>query len=208
MSTTRKIVIMLGAPLVFLGGLGVYWGVGRGMELKERVEQWIDQFEDEPGPVTMDVSGMPIVSTLHVDGQRLGGLGQVVILRQLPGTVDSLRLTVAPADGFLSAAGGSCLLRVDPGAFDHTWPLDGWKNVLTCEADSTDLVRFGTLVIEGRGERAIYLESGDVPCVHMGDQGDGLAACDDIRVRMERLKENIRVEVRENVRNRVRVEVN
>jgi hypothetical protein len=42
----------------------------------------------------------------------------------------------------------------------------------------------------------------------MGDQGVGLEACNDIRVRMERLKENIRVEVRESVRNRVRVEVN
>lgn len=199
MSTTRKMVIIFGAPLVLVTGLGIYWGVGKGSALVERVEAWAHELEHSPSPVAMEVGGLPVISQLHVDGQRIGRLETVVVLREEPGAVDSLLLVVSgnpevPLDRY-----AGCRFQMDPHAIEGTWPLEGIKHVVRCTADTSDLVPFGRLVFLHAGHDAgLYIEKGDLPCDRVGDPA--VEACTDIRVKMRRLRDEIRREIRTEVK--------
>lgn len=200
MSTTRKMVILLGAPLVVVAGLGIYLAVEKGSALVQTVEGWARELEHSPTPVAMQVGGLPVISQMHVDGERIGRLQTVVVLRDQPGAVDSLLLVVSADPGVSLGRFASCRLLMDPHALEGAWPLEGIKHVLRCTTDTTGLVPFGRVVFPAAGNDAeLYIEKGDLPCDNMSDPT--VEPCTDIRIKMRRLRDELRREIRTEVRN-------
>ncbi len=192
---------------MLVAGLGIYWGVEKGSALVQLVEGWARELEHSPQPVAMEVGNLPVISHMHVDGARIGRLDSVVVLRDQPGAVDSLRLVVSLDPSVYVDQYADCQFLLDPTALEGSWPLEGIKHVVHCGGDTSGFARFGTVVFDGGGlELALYLEESNLPCDRMSNPD--LAACNDIRFKMRRLKEEIRREIRSQTRDgRVRVEV-
>ncbi len=205
MTATQKMVILVGAPLVLLGGIAVNAGVQKGSAVADLITGWMHELEHSPEPVVMHVGSLPVISQMHVDGAKIGHLQTVMVLRDRPGAVDSLRLLVSSAPA-LADVPLDCPLLFDPDAMDETWPLDGIKHVVTCGADTAGYVRFGSVVLSDLGQTlALYLEEDDLPCDHMSDPDPTM--CDDIRTKMRRLRKELREEIRIETESRVRVTV-
>ena len=142
---------------------------------------------------------------MHVDGAKIGHLQTVMVLRDQPGAVDSVRLLVSSAPA-LADRPLDCPLLFDPDAMDETWPLEGIKHVVTCGADTAGYVRFGSVVLSDLGQTlALYVEEDDLPCERMSNPNP--ATCDDIRTKMRRLRKELREEIRIEHDARVRVTV-
>ncbi len=194
MSTFRRILVAVGAPLVVVIGLGVVWGVRNASQLKAQVEAWADSLEHSPNPVTMELSFLPA----YVDGHRVGKLDAVVIQRHQPATVDSLRIMITSSGDHVADELSGCALHLDPDALGEDGPF-GFKHALECVTDTAQLVRFGSVALEGLSEDlALYLDGDDLPCQHMakGDTG----ACTEVRKEIHRLRDEIRNEIRVNIR--------
>ena len=202
MKPVRRLFVAIGAPLILIGGLAALWAYRQGADLIERIETWGHELEHSSEPVTLHVSGIPIISTMYVDGDKIGKLDRIVVLRQAPGNVDSLRIVVSADDVTQLKHVSECNLRLDPEAMEDTFPLDGWKHLMSCASDSEGLVQFGSVMFEGSGkELQLLLHEQDLPCGHTSHAG----ACDhkrDLRVEMRRLRDEIKTEVRRSVRRR------
>lgn len=198
MSNFRRAFIVVGAPLVVVAGLLVIWGARTAASLKAQVETWADSLEHSPNPVTMRLSFLPV----YIGGEKVGKLEQVIIQRHEPGTVDSVRIAITTSDHADLARLADCRLHLDPDAFDRSGPL-GYKHALSCVADASELVRFGSVALTGLGEEfALYLDSADLPCQHMA--GDAAQGCTEFRQQILRLKQEIRDEIRVDIRRSVR----
>ena len=194
MSRFRRLVVAIGAPLVVVVGLGVIWGVRNAAVLKAQIEAWADSLEHSPHPVTMELSFLPA----YVDGDRVGKLDAIVIQRHQPATVDSVRIEIATSDDFQGSHFEGCAIRFDPDAFESDGPM-GFKHALSCVEDTGDLVEFGSVVLSGlEQELTLFLESHDLPCEHMAEGDEG--ACRKVTKDIERLREEIRNEVRVNIK--------
>lgn len=204
MKPVRRLFISIGAPLILVVGLGAVWAYRQGSNLVRQIETWGHQLEHSSEPVVLKVSGFPIISSMYVDGDRVGKLDRIVVLRQKPGAVDSLRIVVSAEDGERLKQVSECHLQLDPEALENTFPTDGWKHIMHCVSDTEGLVPFGTVVFEDVGRKVtLLLDRRDLPCDHMSDS----KACDNARdytVEVQKLRDEIRTEVRRNVRIRVR----
>ena len=204
MKPVRRLFISIGAPLILVVGLGAVWAYRQGSNLVRQIETWGHELEHSSEPVVLKVSGFPNISSMYVDGDRVGKLDRIVVLRQKPGAVDSLRIVVSAEDGERLKQVSECHLQLDPEALENTFPTDGWKHIMHCVSDTEGLVPFGTVVFEDVGRKVtLLLDRRDLPCDRMSDS----KACDDTRdytVEMQKLRDEIRTEVRRNVRIRVR----
>jgi hypothetical protein len=204
MKPVRRLFISIGAPLILVVGLGAVWAYRQGSNLVRQIETWGHELEHSSEPVVLKVSGFPIISSMYVDGDRVGKLDRIVVLRQKPGAVDSLRIVVSAEDGERLKQVSECHLQLDPEALENTFPTDGWKHIMHCVSDTEGLVPFGTVVFEDVGRKVtLLLDRRDLPCDHMSDS----KACDNARdytVEVQKLRDEIRTEVRRNVRIRVR----
>lgn len=204
MKPVRRLFISIGAPLILVVGLGAVWAYRQGSNLVRQIETWGHELEHSSEPVVLKVSGFPIISSMYVDGDRIGKLDRIVVLRQEPGAVDSLRIVVSAEDGERLKQVSECHLQLDPEALENTFPTDGWKHIMHCVSDTEGLVPFGTVVFEDVGRKVtLLLDRRDLPCDHMSDS----KACDNARdytVEVQKLRDEIRTEVRRNVRIRVR----
>jgi hypothetical protein len=193
MSTFRRLFVAIGAPLVVIAGLAVVWGVRNASQLKAQVEAWADSLEHSPNPVTMKLSFLPA----YVDGDRVGKLDAIVIQRHEAATVDSVRIEIASSGDHVSDHLADCALRLDPDALSDDGPF-GFKHALECVTDTADLVRFGSVALEGLSEDlALYLDGDDLPCEHMVEADAG--ACTEVRAEIHRLRDEVR-NVRVNIR--------
>jgi hypothetical protein len=194
MSTFRRILVSIGAPLVVIAGLGVIWGARNAAALKSQIEAWADSLEHSPNPVVM--SGLSFIP-MYVGGDRVGKLETIVVQRHEPGTVDSIRITVGGGEADIGRL-ESCQLHFDPDALDHKGPL-GIKHAIQCIDDTSEMVRFGSVSFEQAGkDLALFLNSSDLPCKHMS--GDSASECTQLREEIHRLRDEIREEVRIRVR--------
>jgi len=204
MKPVRRLFISIGAPLILVVGLGAVWAYRQGSNLVRQIETWGHELEHSSEPVVLQVSGFPIISSMYVDGDRVGKLDRIVVLRQKPGAVDSLRIVVSAEDGERLKQVSECHLQLDPEALENTFPTEGWKHIMHCVSETEGLVPFGTVVFEGAGRKvSLLLDRRDLPCGHMSDS----KACDNARdytVEVRKLRDEIRTEVRRNVRMRVR----
>ncbi|UCG87358.1 MAG: hypothetical protein JSW71_02095 [Gemmatimonadota bacterium] len=204
MKPVRRLFVSIGAPLILVVGLGAVWAYKQGSNLVRQIESWGHELEHSSEPVVLQVSGFPIISTMYVDGDRVGKLDRVVVLRQAPGGVDSLRIVVNAEDEEHLKHMSGCQLQLDPEALEGTFPTEGWKHIMHCVSETEGLVPFGTVVFEDAGrEVTLLLHQHDLPCDHMSHT----KGCDserDYRVEMRRLRDEIRTEVRKNLRIRTR----
>ena len=204
MRPVRRLFVSIGAPLIVVLGLTVAWGVRQGSAMIRQLEAWGDSLEHSSGPVELRVAGVPIISTMYVDGEKVGKFDRIVILRQERGKVDSLRIVVDVSDPGDLARLSECNLQADPEALDHGGPLDGWKRIMHCTSDTDGLVPFGSVVFGGSGRATtLLLERGLVPCDAGGAKGDCLDMSE-LGRDMQQLRDEIRRDVRRNVRVRVR----
>ncbi|MEE8135337.1 MAG: hypothetical protein V3T56_09780 [Gemmatimonadales bacterium] len=194
MSATRRFLIVLGAPLVVIVGLSAVRGVQSASDLKAQIEEWIDAVEHSPDPVTMNLSFVPA----YVDGDKVGMLRTVVIQRQNPGDVDAVDLVIEVGDRGIGEL-AACSFQLDPDAFDHSGPW-GFKHALECIDDTEGLVPFGSVAISDADfQVTLYLDPSDVPC--SSTRADLSAVCsDEIRSSLRRLREEIRTDIREALR--------
>lgn len=203
MKPIRRLMVSVGAPLILVVGLTVAWGVRKGSAMVSQLEDWGQAWEHSSEPVELDVADFPIISTMYVDGEKIGKLENIVLLRQAPEELDSVRIVVDVAQPDQAARLADCQLKLDPAALEDRFPLEGWKHLMNCVSDTGGLVRFGTVVLAGLDRQVdLLLESDDLPCDHMHDTelcGD----LDQLRDEMQRLGEEIRRDVRK-VRVRVR----
>ena len=198
MSKFRRLMVAIGAPVVVLVGLGGIWGVRNASALKAQIEAWADSLEHSPNPVTMELSFLPA----YVDGARVGKLNAVVIQRHQPATVDSVRIEIATSGDAHQSDFENCAIHFDPDAFDHDGPM-GFKHALTCVDDTAELVRFGSVILAGLDqELALFLDSNDLPCEHMDGEA---SACLEVDEEIRRLRDEIRNEVRVNLKRDLRV---
>jgi hypothetical protein len=191
-------LVAVGAPLVVVIGLGVMWGIRNASQLKAQIEAWADSLEHSPNPVTMDLAFLPA----YVDGDKVGKLDAIVIQRHEPGTVDSVRIMIASSGDHVADQLAGCALHLDPDALSEDGPF-GFKHALECVTDTAQLVRFGSVALEGLSQDlALYLDGDDLPCDHMvaGDTG----ACTEVGKEIHRLRDEIRNEVRVNIRRDLR----
>lgn len=194
MSTFRRILVSIGAPLVVVAGLGILWGARNAAALKSQIEAWADSLEHSSNPVTM--TGLSFIP-MYVGGSRVGKLNAVVVQRHEPGTVDSIRITIAGDEADFGPL-ESCQLHLDPDAFDEKGPL-GFKHAIQCVEDTSEMVRFGTVAFEeANRELALFVNNRDLPCDHMSD--DASMGCTQLREKIHRLRDEIREEVRIHVR--------
>jgi hypothetical protein len=193
MSTFRRIMISVGAPLVVVAGLAVLWGVRNASQLKAQIETWADSLQHSPNPVTMDLSFLP----MYIEGHRVGKIDAVVVQRHQPGTVDSVRIDIMTGGHVDPQEFANCRLHLDPDAFDRDGPL-GFKHALSCVEDTSEMVRFGSVNLEGLDEvLALYLNAADLPCQHMAEDA---VECTQLQDEIQKLREEIRREVRIRVR--------
>lgn len=199
MSTFRRILVSIGAPMVVVAGLALLWGVRNASQLKAQIEAWADSLEHSPNPVTMDLAFLP----MYIEGDRVGKLDAVVVQRHEPGTVDSIRIAIAGNGKVDLSQYADCQLHLDPDAFDRQGPM-GFKHALSCVHDTSDMVRFGSVVFEDSGrELGLYLNGDDVPCEHMSP--DAQVECTQVKEEIKRLRDEIRQEIRLNIRRDVRI---
>jgi hypothetical protein len=190
MSTTRRVLIAVGAPLVLVVGLGLVWGWRNAAVLKAQIETWADSLEHSSNPVEMKLSFLP----MYVEGENIGKLSAVVVQREAPGAVDSLRIVVSLSEDADVDHLAHCSFHLDPDAFDREGPM-GFKEAVQCLEDTGDLVRFGTVAFAGTDrETGLYIEAHDLPCEHMSHSGEG--SCREFREDIHRMREEIRNEVR------------
>jgi hypothetical protein len=198
----RRLFVSVGAPLILVVGLGGVWVYRQGSDLVHQIETWGDQLEHSSEPVELNVAGFPIISTMYVDGTKVGKLDRVIVMRQAPGDVDSLRIVVTVEDAAHMKQMEQCKLQMDPDALEDTFPLEGWKHIMHCASDEEGLVPFGTVVFEGADhELTLLLDKRDLPCGHMSKSCGEMT---ELRADMRRLRDEIRTEVRKNVRVRVK----
>ena len=202
MKPVRRLFVTIGAPLILIGGLGALWAYRQGADLIEQIETWGHELEHSSEPVTLQVSGFPVISTMYVDGEKVGKLDRIVVLRQTPGAVDSLRIVVSGEDVAQLKHVSGCNLHLDPEAMEDTFPLDGWKHLMSCASESEGLVQFGSVLFEESGKEVqLLLHEQDLPCEHMS-QGKACDRKSDLRGEMRRLRDEIKMEVRRSVRRR------
>lgn len=208
MSTTRRVLVAVGAPLVLVLGLGTLWGWRNASALKAQIEAWADSLEHSSNPVTMELSFLP----MYVEGDKIGKLQAVVVQRERPATVDSLTLVIDLSDEADPGKLASCNFHLDPDAIDRAGPM-GYKEAIHCLSDPGDLVRFGSVEFAGTDYHSgLYLDMKDLPCDHMShsDQGPCVEIVDEIqRIKAEIRNEvrNIRMEIRNDVRQNARVRI-
>jgi hypothetical protein len=204
MKPMRRLMVSIGAPLILIVGLGVAWGVRKGSAMVHQLEDWGQAWDHSSEPVDMHVADFPIISTMYVDGEKVGRLENIVLLRQAPRELDSVRIVVSVPQESDAFQLNECQLKLDPGALEDTFPLEGWKHLMSCVSDTEGLVQFGSVVFSGLDrELNLLLERDDLPCDHMHDAGR-CGDLDDLRAEMQRLGEEIKRDVRRSVRVRRR----
>ncbi len=206
MRPVRRMLITVAAPLIVAAGVAVILGVRKGSAMIQQVEAWSDSLAYSHGPVELRVGGVPIFSNMYVDGDKIGKMDRIVVMRDRPGAVDSLQIVVSVENSEEVAWLSECHIHVDPEQLEEN-PFDGWKRMMHCVSDSDGLVSFGSVVFDGTNRSAVLLvEPGLIPCESRSGHHDCLDTRE-FRRDMVHLRDEIRREFRHGA-NKVRVRTN
>lgn len=159
-----RVLILVTAPIILVAGLGIFWGVRKGSGIVRQVEEWADDLEHSSRPVEIRVAGLPIVSNMYLDGRRVGKLESVLVLRDRPGDIDSVRIVARIEPRYLDGL-QECNIEISPEEMEDEFPTEGWKSIMECVSDTSGLAPFGTVIVEGSGHRLpIFLAREHMPC--------------------------------------------
>jgi len=199
MKPVKRFFVFFGAPLILVAGIAGAVGIQKGSALISEIEMWGDSLEHSSGPVELRLGSVPLISNLYVDGDRVGKYDRIVVLRHQPGGVDSLRIVVEVPDADHLAELSECYLQADPEALDGEFP-EGLKHVMRCVTESDNLEPFGSVVFEGTDRTTTLVVEPDlIPCQSGRSSGDCLDMRE-LRDDMERLRDDIRNDVRKRTR--------
>ena len=206
MSTRKRPWGVIAGPILFFGGLAIFLGVEKAEGIKDQVENWGHQLEHSAQPVVMD---LPVYVPLFVGGEWLGQLERVVVQRDRPGGVDSLRLVARISDDEDLKRLDGCALRLQI----STGSLDAFTHALRCVSETKGLTSFGYLNVENANVRfPVLVQLDDLPCndgwIHIGPcqqfQRNLQAEMRDLAVELQaearRIRNAVRVELRDKVR--------
>jgi hypothetical protein len=202
---------VIAGPIIFFVGLGIYWGVQKAEGLKEQVEDWGYRLEHTAEPVAVTLPYMP----LFVDGEWIGGIDTVMVLRAKVGSVDSLRIAVSVDEDEMEALEG-CSLRLRVRSAEPPF----FQSALACTSDTEGLVPFGHVnVADAQMTMPVMVELDELPCEHRMDihvgpcdrldsgfQDELRAVSDELRREARVLRSQAR-EMRAAIRESVRAEV-
>ena len=208
MSRRKRPWGVIAGPIIFFGGLVVFIGVRKAEGVRDTVQDWGYQLEHSSQPVVME---LPVYVPLFVGGDWLGQLETVVVHRDRPGGVDSLRLVAEISDESYLASLEGCTLRLQI----HNGSVAEFKRALRCVVDTAGLIPFGNLSVPNANLNVpVLVRFDDLPCneprVHVGPC-KGFHR--DLQVEMRNLAEDLRDSAREfrrqaqSMRNAVRVEL-
>ncbi len=208
MSTRKRPWGVVAGPIIFFGGLAIFLGVEKAEGIKDQVENWGHQLEHSAQPVVMD---LPVYVPLFVGGDWLGQLETVVVQRDRPGGVDSLRLVARISDDEDLKRLDGCALRLQI----STGSLDALTHALRCVRQTKGLIPFGNLSVENTNVHVpVLVLLDDLPC---NDRRIHLGPCQqfhsNLQVEMRDLAEELQGTARElraealQIRDAVRVEL-
>jgi len=186
MSKTKRPWGVIAGPVIFMVGLGVFAGVNKFGSVRDMVEDWGHRLEHSAEPVTME---LPIYVPLFVGGDWVGRLQTVVVKRDEPGAVDSVRLVANVRDDRHLARLDGCALRLQVPRGD----FGQFTRALRCVRDTDGLVAFGNLELPAADLNVpIYVRANELPCnesLHMGPCGH---IQHELQTEMEQLAEELR----------------
>ncbi len=213
MSTRKRPWGVIAGPIIFFGGLAIFLGVQKAEGIRAQVEDWSYQLEHSAQPVVMD---LPVYVPLLVDGNWLGQLETIVVQRDRPRGIDSLRLVarISDADDLKRLNGCALRLQISTGS------LEALTQALRCVPDTKGLISFGYLNVENTNVRVpVLVRLDDLPCndrrIHLGpcqrfhrnlqeemrDLAEELqGSARELRAEARRIRDVVRVELREKVR--------
>jgi len=168
MDTKYLIRIAVGALVVFIAGLGAFQMVRGGRRVTDYGRAVIDSLKHGSGPVAVRLPFVPV----FVDGERLGTLDSVVLLRHERDSIEGLRIVMKPRDGGARERLASCTIEIT--SLEN---LD-LAHAFSCAGDTAGLAPFGMVVADHKGHPLFVRES-------------ELASVGWNRVRMEALSLNI-----------------
>lgn len=157
---------IVAGPVVFVLGLGAFWGAKSALAVKDQVQDWGYQFEHSSAPLHMEMPDIPLVPPLYVNGDRIGRIETIVVQRTRPSSIDSLTI-IATVDSHFMGELSDCALRLRLRDLDeHTL-----TEALHCTRDTDNLQAFGHLEVEGSDHAVpILVREGDLPCDERGIQ--------------------------------------
>ncbi len=213
MSRQKRPWGVIAGPIIFFGGLTIFLGVQKAQGIKDQVENWGYQLEHSAQPVVME---LPVYVPLLVGGNWLGQLETIVVQRDRPGGVDSLRLVARISDDQDLKRLDGCTLRLQI----SSGSMEAFTEALRCVSDTKDLVSFGHLNVENSNIQVpVLVQPDDLPCndsrIHLGpceqfhrnlqvemrDLAKELqGSARELRIEARRISDAVRVELREKVR--------
>lgn len=141
MDTKYLIRIAVGALVVFVAGLGAFQMVRGGRHVANYGREVIDSLKHGSGPVAVRLPFVPV----FVDGQRLGTLDSVVLLRHERDSIEGLRVVMKPGDGGAQERLATCTIEI--ASLEN---LD-LAHAFTCAGDTVGLAPFGIVVADHKG---------------------------------------------------------
>ncbi len=213
MSTRKRPWGVIAGPIIFFGGLAIFLGVQQAEGIKDQVENWGHQLEHSAQPVVMN---LPVYVPLLVDGNWLGQLETIVVQRDRPRGVDSVRLVARISDDEDLKRLDGCALRLQI----STGSIEALTRALRCVPDTKGLISFGYLNVENTNVRVpVLVQLDDLPCndrrIHLGpcrqfhrnlqvemrDLAEELqGTARELRAEALQIRDAVRVELRDKVR--------
>lgn len=188
--------VLVGALVVFAAGMIVMTMGRRAKGAGETFRLWADSLEHGSGPVAME---MPLrILPVYLEGERVGRLDSIILLRHSRDTVEGLRVVLEVRDAEARARLEHCVVAF--GSFEHFNP----KQAFRCVDDTTGLVRFGELHFLGDDARTpLFISPADLaegPWVPADSTARALR--EELRLLKTEIRESVRQSVREAVRQR------
>ena len=163
MTPTYWIRIALGALAIFAVGMLITTGIRRGHDSVEYIV-------DGSGPISVPLLGL----TFRMDGEPIGGIERLRLLRSAPRHIDSAVVVVKMTDGSSPAWDEGCRLTVQDA--QHLNQETSFTCADSASAVALDLVPFGHVEFKPSGRTvAVWLPASVVADLRATRVGDGAA---------------------------------
>jgi hypothetical protein len=196
MDTKYLLRIAFGALVVFVAGLATFQLARGGRRVADYGRQVVDSIRYGSGSVAVRIPFVPI----YVDGDRVGTLDSVVLLRHDRDSIEGIRVVVQPGDGSARERLAACTIELT--SLEHF----DLKHALHCAGDTTGLAPFGMLVADREGHPLFVREDRLAAMGLSRTRIEGLSIdIDSLTRQLDSLAQHIEEQVRRDVEQAVKV---